>query len=599
MADFRTQIDEDIAFYKEAFPHVTHIEKPEWAFNFWVLDKLFSEDEDEIENKIVDYADNGIDCYVWHEEAKDLYLIQNKYYSDDTPLTKSYFNTSIQDGYGQLLEGTYARSNELQTIFSKYRTDPDFYVYHYYYVTNNNRSDSVDAAVQAFNQRNAEKKRIAKVFFLDDIEEAYYRWEPKKQERHLTITVETINKGTQLSVNNEAYGLALPIDAQYIMLPVATLYRALVLAEKEKYPIFDANIREYLGTGKSVNKRIISTLEDKDERKKFFFYNNGITIICSNAESWTEGSRRRIKLVDPQIVNGCQTVSSIKHVLESVPEGALEKEFSDTFVMAKILEIPKQSDEQEAQLMEELRKDIVKYNNSQNSIDEKTFVARDEPFIRLQTEFRKHGFLLLLKQSDQNTFAAEYKKPTELKARAQKKLELFNLTESVTKTRDFMISLEKFLQVVLAFKGDAQQAFQKKGRLLVGGSSQHEIVMKAISDTPELTTQRLLSLYLLYLRAEKTKTAGKEDGRTPIPWYLIEGFSKIDGAGSDYTKIDSLLNGAESIDRLIKLYRGATKMYLADYVKNNPGKDYNAMIKDTLDVEKLKGFLDVASAMAF
>lgn len=207
MADFRTQIDEDIAFYKEAFPHVTHIEKSEWAFNFWVLDKLFSEDEDEIENKIVDYADNGIDCYVWHEEAKDLYLIQNKYYSDDTPLTKSYFNTSIQDGYGQLLEGTYARSNELQTIFNKYRTDPDFYVYHYYYVTNNNRSDSVDAAVQAFNQRNAEKKRIAKVFFLDDIEEAYYRWEPKKQERHLTITVETINKGTQLSVNNEAYGL--------------------------------------------------------------------------------------------------------------------------------------------------------------------------------------------------------------------------------------------------------------------------------------------------------------------------------------------------------------------------------------------------------
>lgn len=593
MADFRTQIDEDIRFYQEAHPFMAHIKKPEWAFNFWVLDKLFSEDEDEIENKIVDYADNGIDCYVWHEESKDLFLIQNKYYSDNTPLTKSYFNTSIQDGYSQLLQGTYVRSSELQMIFNKYRTDPDFYVYHYYYVTNNNRTAGVDQAVQDFNERNADKKRTAKVFYLDDIEESYYG-EPKKEEKHLTITVETINKGTQLSVNNNAYGLGLPIDAQYIMLPVATLYRALVLSDREKYPIFDANIREYLGKGKSVNKKIISTLEDKDERKKFFFFNNGITIICAKAESRTESSRLKIKLFDPQIVNGCQTVSSIKYVLENMSQDSLEKEFADTFVMAKILEIPRQTEESDALQMEALRKDIVRYNNSQNSIDEKTFTARNDRFIRLQTEFAKYGFLLLLKQSDQNTFSNKYKKPTELMAKAQKKLELFGLAESLKKTRDFMIPLEKFLQVVLAFSGDAQQAFQKKSRLLDSKSTQYSIVMDALGK-PELTTQRLLSLYLLYLRAEKTKTADKEDGRTPIPWYLIEGFSKIDGAGSDFTKIDQLLSSSNDIDRLIKLYRGATKMYLKDYVQNNPGKDYNSMIKETLDTDKLRGFLDVVS----
>ena len=170
MADFRAQIDEDIASYQELHSFVDGIDKPEWAFNYWVLDKLFSEDEDEIENKIIEYVDNGIDCFVWHEEAKDLYLIQNKYYSDNTPLTRGYFNTSIQDGYGQLIAGTYKRSEELQAIFSRHQSDPDFYVYHHYYVTNNNRSDGVDAAVQDFNERNSEKKRIARVFYLDDIE---------------------------------------------------------------------------------------------------------------------------------------------------------------------------------------------------------------------------------------------------------------------------------------------------------------------------------------------------------------------------------------------------------------------------------------------
>jgi len=82
MSDFKKQIEEDIADYAEKYPNLANIKKPEWAFNFWVLDKLFSEDEQLIEEKIVDYDDKGIDCYVWHEDMKDLYLIQNKFYSE-------------------------------------------------------------------------------------------------------------------------------------------------------------------------------------------------------------------------------------------------------------------------------------------------------------------------------------------------------------------------------------------------------------------------------------------------------------------------------------------------------------------------------------
>lgn len=67
-----------------------NIRKPEWAFNFWVLDKLFSEDDQLIEEKIIDYDDKGIDCYVWHEDMHDLYLIQNKFYSEGSNLTVDY-----------------------------------------------------------------------------------------------------------------------------------------------------------------------------------------------------------------------------------------------------------------------------------------------------------------------------------------------------------------------------------------------------------------------------------------------------------------------------------------------------------------------------
>ena len=42
MADFRIQINQDIEEYQVRFPFIEHINKNEWAFNYWILDKFFS-----------------------------------------------------------------------------------------------------------------------------------------------------------------------------------------------------------------------------------------------------------------------------------------------------------------------------------------------------------------------------------------------------------------------------------------------------------------------------------------------------------------------------------------------------------------------------
>lgn len=587
---FTSQIREDIKFYQKIHPFVANIDKDEWAFNYWVLDKLYCEDEDEIENKIIDYSDHGIDCYVWHEESKDLYLIQNKYFlSDGSSIDSGYFNDAVQDGYGQLVNGTYSRCPDLQTIFSKFKVDPEFYVYHYFYITNNVKSENVAKAVQDFNQKNSDNQRYAKIFYLDDIEEAYYG-EPITPKKHLRVELKTKYKGMRLVVNNQDYGLTLPIDAEYIMLPVVTLYDALLKAEDENYPIFDANIREYLGTTKQVNKGIINTLKSETERKKFFFYNNGITIICTSILEKTVPSGRRITIDDPQIVNGCQTVSSIKRVLEGVPQRDLEKDFEDVYVMAKVLVVPNDNEE-----MEGLRKSIVKYNNSQNSIDTKTFTAVEDLFKRVQSEFEDYGFLVKLKQSDKNTFSEEFKTPTILKQKAFPHLKRFGLEDTLITTAQFMVDLDKLLQVVLAFAGDAQQAFQKKGNLLKKDSPQYKLVTTAIRN-PELTTRRLLDLYLLYLLSESMKKENAVDGKIPITWYLMEGFSKIECQGGDFGLIDDYLEEPDSINRIARLYKGATQAYLQEYVENHNGKEYNSMIKEPLDMAAFKKCRRVAEA---
>jgi len=370
---FRKQLEEDIQEYKEKYPFVPNIQKPEWAFNFWVLDKLYSEDDQIIVDHIVDYNDKGIDCFVWHESQLDLYLIQNKYYSDDTKIDLDYVqNTFLTRALSTLENGSYYRSPELQDIYTKYKNVPGFNVSLVLYITNDTwRTEPILKAIETFNKEH--RYMNAAIYGLKEIENLYYQ-EPKAAKKTMTYVLQTTNKGTQLSVKNDDYKLNLSIDSQFIMTPVYNLYQMYNKALKEEYPIFDSNIREYLGSAGSVNKRIRETLKDAKDRANFFYYNNGITIIAKSVkDQGYNGKFRLYEIKDPQIVNGCQTVSTIGEVFSGWPVDTVEDDFKNTYVMLKILVIPDKTPE-----MNDLRKNIVTFNNSQNAIDQKTFEANSD-----------------------------------------------------------------------------------------------------------------------------------------------------------------------------------------------------------------------------
>lgn len=417
MSDFKKQIDQDIKEYQSRLKYVSNINKDEWAFNYWVLDKLFYEDEELIEEKIIDYNDMSIDCYEIYEDTKDIYLIQNKYYNDNTKITAEYVkNDFLLRGINALKNGTYKRSSELQKAFTRLKNDPEFTVRLQLFVTNDCHNEEAEKYIREFNAKN--KKCIANIFYLNDIKKRYYD-EIEEIHTHITVKVESVVKGTILNINNDAYKLENVLDARYVLTPVVSIYRLYRESLEKQYPIFDKNIREYLGN-KGINKGIYNTLQDENDRKNFFYYNNGITIICdSMTKIETQPSdynmNAKFYITNPQVVNGCQTVNSIYEYLQNVAPSELEREFKDTFVMLKILVINRDND-----LESELYKNIVKYNNSQNKIDEKTFVANTSVFLRLQEEFEKKGFLLLIKQSDKNKFSKKYKTISKLKELSRK-----------------------------------------------------------------------------------------------------------------------------------------------------------------------------------
>lgn len=71
--------------------------------------------------------------------------------------------------------------------------------------------------------------------------------------------------------------------------------------------IFESNIRKYLKHTK-VNKGLLKTIGDPIEIEKFFYLNNGITIVVRDFEITKDNV---ISLIEPQIVNGAQTSNTI------------------------------------------------------------------------------------------------------------------------------------------------------------------------------------------------------------------------------------------------------------------------------------------------
>lgn len=150
--------------------------------------------------------------------------------------------------------------------------------------------------------------------------------------------------------------------------------------------LYEKNVRKFLGSKRKVNKGIEHTIEFTPER--FGLYNNGITIV---AEQLSRDSVGTLTLVNPYIVNGCQTTRSIWSVLQrklnaggSAPTNA-QKEWEERLkqgvVVTKIVSVGEGG--------EELLTETTRYTNSQNAVGEKDFIALEADFRTWAPAFNK------------------------------------------------------------------------------------------------------------------------------------------------------------------------------------------------------------------
>lgn len=150
--------------------------------------------------------------------------------------------------------------------------------------------------------------------------------------------------------------------------------------------LFARNIRGFLGENTPVNRGMKVTL--KSEAERFFYYNNGLTIICDTAKKESYKGRDILRVSNPQIINGLQTA----RMLATEPDKARKAS-----VLVKVIQIPRDT-KGGGEEFDSLVSKIVAGTNWQNAIRPPDLMSNDRRQIEIERELRKYRYLYLRKR---------------------------------------------------------------------------------------------------------------------------------------------------------------------------------------------------------
>ena len=247
---------------------------------------------------------------------------------------------------------------------------------------------------------------------------------------------------------------------------------------KNKEYVFESNIRQWMQFKTTVNKGLRETLQTNPG--KFFFYNNGITIVVSD---FTELGENMIELFAPQIVNGAQTSNSI------LDHSKRTKNMDGSMTVTII----KADDEQE-------QNNITKYRNSQNSVRGKDLVSLMDFHKSIKSQLKNCGYFYEIQAGSFDTKSKS--KQSEYNGDAAYNNYLPDNHKKVIVAKDAIQSL------VAGIEQRPTEAYSSPSQFLPRGSKYDHIFNENLKDDYRI----ILYPYLVKEFAKKSLKYGKQGG---------------------------------------------------------------------------------------
>lgn len=288
--------------------------------------------------------------------------------------------------------------------------------------------------------------------------------------------------------------------------------------------LFEENVRVYLGEQNDINRRIFDTAVS-DEAGLFWYFNNGITIVCERFSYQPGFKNAPLRLRNPQVVNGGQT----SHALFQASKASFDS-LQRVRLLVRIIETQDTS----------LYAKVAEATNSQTPIRSRDLRSNDPILIRLEASLLAHGWHLDRKR-DQHAALEEVKR----------------------------IDALKLGQVWLAYvRAEPDKAKTASDRIF--GE-----YFPLVFDPAEMDAKRVIAVWSLYTEIERhrrtklqeARKSGLRSGQEQESAWIVEGLYHLAFAVrklADQANIDIF-----DFDRVQPLIQSAEKR-LTEFVKDRP-----------------------------
>lgn len=326
------------------------------------------------------FKDNGIDSFYHDETTNTNYIVQSKWHHDGSGTIERGDIQKFIQGVKDIYSFRFDRFNEKVRNLEPYITE----------AINSAGSRLTLLVIHTGTQLIGDEPKRDITDFIDELNN------PDE-----VATFEILNQGkiyTRLLSGTQTHAINESIMINNWGLntePYKCFYgtvSAIDLAElwgKYNPYIFAPNIRNFLGPSE-VNKEITETLLNHPEN--FFYFNNGVTFLCSTIEKRLAGGTSResgvFDCTNITIINGAQTVGSIGS-LKLTNREVLE----NARVTIRIISLENTPD-----LFD---KQITRATNTQNRIESRDFITQDSEHERLRMELLLSKIYYSFKRGDE------------------------------------------------------------------------------------------------------------------------------------------------------------------------------------------------------
>jgi hypothetical protein len=360
---------------------------PAELFIAWFLEAECALDPDEAANAITDGAgDMGIDAIHIDHDQKRITIVQSKFHSKLMSDTESRHDVVDFASIATTLAGPdegFELFHDAASDLVKQHLEPardnlmkpgHGYELIMLFVTTGKCSANVlkRATAQCQNQKaHLTRKPLFRFVNGSDVMELLGRWEiddaPATPTTKLDAATQPIVRLYDERSGVESWALIMNGEKAGNLIDVGPR-------------LFARNIRGYLGPSRPVNRAMAFTLKNSPE--DFFLLNNGVTIVCTAAQSRSEGKIDSLVVDSPQIINGQQTTYAL--------HGA-GRQARKANVFVRVIAV------QEGARHDALIDSIVQGTNSQNTIKASDLRSNDRIQVKLAREFLRRYYFYVRK----------------------------------------------------------------------------------------------------------------------------------------------------------------------------------------------------------